>query len=85
MNKLMSTTLLLIALAVSLAVHLALSLSRFIPTPWNLLGILPLAAGVAINLVADRAFHQAESTVKPFERSTTLVPDGVFRYIRNLM
>jgi protein-S-isoprenylcysteine O-methyltransferase Ste14 len=44
-----------------------------------------LALGVAINLVADGAFHKANTTVKPFEESSALVTGGVFRITRNPM
>ena len=42
-------------------------------------GILPVAVGVAFNLAADAAFHKAGTTVKPFEESSALVTDGVYR------
>jgi len=56
-----------------------------ISQPWNLAGIIPMALGITINLVADKRFHQANTTVKPFEESPKLVTDGVFRMSRNPM
>ena len=56
-----------------------------IPRLWNLLGLIPIFLGVAINLSADSAFHQARTTVKPFEESSSLVTTGVFRISRNPM
>ena len=56
-----------------------------IPGLWNLLGLIPTFLGVAINLSADKAFHQARTTVKPFQESTSLVTNGVFRISRNPM
>jgi protein-S-isoprenylcysteine O-methyltransferase Ste14 len=58
---------------------------RIIPPPWNLLGLVPLALGVIVNLVADKAFHKANTTVKPFEESSALITHGVFRASRNPM
>jgi hypothetical protein len=58
-----------------LALHFLLPLTRVIPSPWNLLGIIPLAGGIALNIIADNAFRKAETTVKPFEQSTALMPD----------
>jgi protein-S-isoprenylcysteine O-methyltransferase Ste14 len=55
------------------------------PPRWRLLGLLPLAAGIALNLLADRAFKAAGTTVKPLLESTALVTDGVFRLTRNPM
>jgi protein-S-isoprenylcysteine O-methyltransferase Ste14 len=40
---------------------------------------------MAINLIADGKFHEVETTVKPFEKSSTLVTGGVFRISRNPM
>jgi len=53
--------------------------------PWNLLGLVPLVFGVALNLIADAAFKKAHTTVKPFKTSTALVTTGVFRFSRHPM
>jgi protein-S-isoprenylcysteine O-methyltransferase Ste14 len=55
------------------------------PTPWNLAGLLPLAAGVWINLLADQALRRAGTTVKPFEKPSALLTDGAFRFSRHPM
>jgi len=78
-------TYLLVALVLMALLHLLIPVVKFVPTPWNLLGIMPLACGIALNLFADRAFHQAETTVKPFETPGVLVTTGVFRISRNPM
>lgn len=67
------------------ALHFLFPFPRIIQPLWNLLGIVPLALGVTINLMADRAFHQANTTVKPFIELSTLVTEGVFRISRNPM
>ena len=38
-----------------------------------------------LNLPADRAFNKHDTTVKPFEESSTLLTDGVFGITRNPM
>ncbi len=58
---------------------------RVLPFPWNLFGVIPLALGIMINLVADRSFKKNETTVKPLEESTTLITGGVFRISRHPM
>jgi protein-S-isoprenylcysteine O-methyltransferase Ste14 len=68
-----------------IAIHFLFPVAIIIPPLWNLLGIIPLALGVVINLVADRAFHKANTTVKPFEESSVLVTEGAFRISRNPM
>ncbi|HUT19917.1 MAG TPA: isoprenylcysteine carboxylmethyltransferase family protein [Anaerolineae bacterium] len=78
-------TYLLVALVLMALLHLLIPLVRFVSPPWNLLGIIPLACGIALNLFADSAFHQAETTVKPFETPSVLVTTGVFRISRNPM
>lgn len=59
--------------------------ANVIRNPWNLMGLVPLIAGLVLNLVADRAFKEHKTTVKPFEESTTLVTSGLFQISRNPM
>ena len=84
-NRIMPTTYLLIAIIAMIAIHFLLPITMIIPPLWNLLGIILLVLGVTLNLVADGAFHKANTTVKPFEESFVLVNDGVFRVSRNPM
>ena len=67
------------------AVHFLIPIVRVIVFPYSLFGLIPLAFGVALNLLADRAFKKHSTTVKPFERSSTLVTKGVFAISRNPM
>ncbi len=50
---------------------------------WRLAGLPLLLIGIALNLIADRAFKRHGTTIRPFERSTALVTEGVFAYSRN--
>ena len=84
-RKILPPTYLLIAIAVIVILQFLLPLAKIIPVPWNIFGIIPLACGIALNMVADRAFHQASTTVKPFEESTTLITSGVFQFSRHPM
>jgi protein-S-isoprenylcysteine O-methyltransferase Ste14 len=84
-RKVLPPTYLWIAIAVMLALHFLLPLVRIIAWPWTLLGIIPLAGGIALNLIADSAFRTAKTTVKPFEESTVLVTSGVFGISRHPM
>ena len=85
MKGIMPTTWLLIAIAAEIALHLVLPVMVVIPPLWNLLGIIPLVAGVAINLISDKAFRKANTTVRPFQESSALITDGAFRISRNPM
>jgi protein-S-isoprenylcysteine O-methyltransferase Ste14 len=84
-NQLYPMGVTLISLAVMLVLHFLLPLGTLIPSPWNLLGLVPLVCGIAVNLAADRAFHEAGTTVKPFEVSAVLVTGGAYRISRNPM
>lgn len=76
---------LLVAIVVMVALHFIGPGPIIIQTPWNLAGVVPLAAGVILNLAADRDFKKHRTTVKPFEESTALVTTGVYRLSRNPM
>lgn len=84
-KKVLPPTYLLIAIVVMAAFHFVLPITQVIPGLWRLIGLLPLAGGIGLNLMADRALHQANSTVKPFEASTTLITSGVFQISRHPM
>ena len=58
---------------------------RVVPFPWNLLGAAPLALGLAVEVIADRAFKRHNTTVKPSETSSSLVTGGMFAISRNPM
>jgi protein-S-isoprenylcysteine O-methyltransferase Ste14 len=62
-------------------------LDRVFVIPWNCLGVLPAAAGVATTSAAFMHFRRAGTTVNPFKprKASRLVTDGVFRISRNPM
>ncbi len=84
-KKIMPTTYLLVAILFCVVLHFLVPILYIMPSPWNLIGLIPLFFGLWINLSADRAFKKAETTVKPFEESNALIQDGVFRWSRNPM
>lgn len=49
---------LFLSLAIILLLHFLLPAMRVLPFPWNLFGVIPLALGIVINLVADRSFKK---------------------------
>jgi protein-S-isoprenylcysteine O-methyltransferase Ste14 len=67
------------------AFHLVIPGNRIIPAPWNLLGLVPAVGGIIINVVADRAFRIAQTTVKPFKESKALITTGAYRISRHPM
>jgi len=84
-KRVLPPTYLLVAIVLMLAFHFLLPVRGIVPIPWNILGVIPLACGIALNLIADRSFHQAQTTVKPFEESAALVTTGAFQISRNPM
>jgi len=84
-TKLMPTTFLLVAMLLCLALNFLIPITYLFLAPINLLGLIPLLIGLWLNLSADRAFKRADTTVKPFEESNSLIEDGVFRFSRNPM
>jgi protein-S-isoprenylcysteine O-methyltransferase Ste14 len=81
----MPTTYLLGAVIACLALHFIVPFLDIIPSPWRLLGIVPILLGIWLNLSADGAFKRARTTVKPYEESSSLIQDGVFSRSRNPM
>ncbi len=73
------------AMILMVALHFVVPVIRLITFPWQLVGLLPLVLGAALNLVADKAFRDAKTTVKPFQESTALVTTGAYRLSRHPM
>jgi len=84
-TKIMPPTWMLIAIIAMLVLHFLLPLARIVPTVWNLTGLVFLVSGITLNLIADRAFQQVGTTVKPYQESSNLVASGVFQISRNPM
>ena len=84
-KNMLPTTYLLIALLLIMVLHFAQPITKLIPLPWNLLGVVPLVIGIVINLLADSALHKAGTTVKPFQESSALITGSVYRICRHPM
>lgn len=53
--------------------------------PWPLVGLLPIGAGVALNVAAVVAFRRARTSTDPDARPSALVDGGVYALVRNPM
>jgi protein-S-isoprenylcysteine O-methyltransferase Ste14 len=62
-----------------------LPVTYLFPTPFNLMGIVPLILGVILNVAADRAFKITRTNVNTFNEPDKLLTHGLFRYSRNPM
>ena len=78
-------TYLFVAIVMMVILHFLFPLAKIFPFPWNFLGLLPFVAGCVLNTSADRAFKTFGIPIKPFQKSTMLMTDGVFRLTRNPM
>ena len=76
---------LFVCIAFMVLLHFLLSGAKLLGLPWNLSGLIPLALGVALNLAADRSFKVHNISVKPLEKTTALITNGVFRVSRHPM
>ncbi len=76
---------LFIALSSMMLLHLFFPVPVLIPDPWNAVGLVPLALGVALNLVAGRTFIRSGNAVRALEVPQQLVTNGVYRFSRNPM
>jgi protein-S-isoprenylcysteine O-methyltransferase Ste14 len=73
------------ALVASIGLGVFLPVAAVLSWPWTTTGTVPIAVGITLNLAADHAFKLHATTVRPFEVSTSLVTDGMFRLSRNPM
>jgi protein-S-isoprenylcysteine O-methyltransferase Ste14 len=85
LKPILPPTYLLIALCIMLGLYVIYPAVKFIPTPWNLLGLLLLGFGIWISYAAEAQFHRVKTTVQPYDEPTTLVTDGAFVLSRNPM
>jgi protein-S-isoprenylcysteine O-methyltransferase Ste14 len=85
MPRLLPPIYFIIALALMLALHLLVPGAAILAFPWRLSGLLPIAAGLTLNLVGAASFARHHTTINPFGRSTVIVDGGVFGLSRNPM
>jgi len=83
--KLLPPTYLLAAVLLMLGLHFLFPITQLIVGLWRLTGILPLILGIIASYMAEGQFRRVGTTVKPFETSSLLVTDGLYRFSRNPM
>jgi protein-S-isoprenylcysteine O-methyltransferase Ste14 len=83
--KLMPPTYFLFSIIVMVLLDLFIPRLRVIPGRWNYAGIILLTIGILINIAADHTFRLSGTTIKPFEESSRLVTNGLYRVSRNPM
>lgn len=73
----------LISILAIVLIHFVLPGPVIIPKPWNLLGILPLALGLAAPVLAVMAFRRAGTSPEPFHEPAEMVTGGIYGISRN--
>jgi protein-S-isoprenylcysteine O-methyltransferase Ste14 len=84
-SRILPPTYFYLALLVMLAVHFMFPVLKIIPSPWNAIGVIFLVAGIVLSLMGDGIFRKVGTTIKPYQESTALVTENVFRLSRNPM
>ncbi len=66
-------------------VHYIIPLKQVFAVPYTYMGIILIGFGVLMNLWADHLFKKHFTTVKPYERPSTLITSGPFQITRHPM
>jgi protein-S-isoprenylcysteine O-methyltransferase Ste14 len=85
MKTILPPTYLLASLVLAMTLWVFLPGPRVIDSPWNLTGIGLSLLGAGLNIVGDRQFQRAKTTMNPFGEAHVLVTAGVFRCSRHPM
>jgi protein-S-isoprenylcysteine O-methyltransferase Ste14 len=67
------------------ALNAWLPVLRLVPAPWNRLGIVLIAGGIAFGMWGASHFRRRQTALRPFTEAAQLVTDGPFRISRNVM
>ena len=75
----------LLALGLAVALHYLLPIARLLSPPWSYAGAVLVIVGIVMSAAGSSAFRRVGTPVVPFEPSTVLVTDGLYRFTRNPM
>ena len=84
-KKLLPPVYFVVAIAMMLLLHSSMPITIWLPWPWRAAGVLLISIGLSLNIVANRQFKSYNTTIRPFQPSSTLVTNGIFRFSRNPM
>ncbi len=76
---------LLAALLLAVALHFLAPVTTIIPNPFSWIGVAIIIIGVLVVVFPAVSFTAADTTIKPFQESSSLVLSGLYRYTRNPM
>ena len=84
-KRVLPPTYLFISILAMVILHWFIPILVIVSYPWNLIGLIPLIAGIVLNIAADAVLKKEQTTVKPFQKSSVLVTTGVYRISRHPM
>lgn len=76
---------LLAAIVLMVLLHRSAPGATLLVFPWNLIGLPPLAGGIALEVAAGVTFRRHGTSLKPHKRPSALVTGGVYAFTRNPM
>jgi protein-S-isoprenylcysteine O-methyltransferase Ste14 len=68
-----------------IGLHFLFPVIKLIGPPFNYVGIVFLILGVWFNMWGSNYFKRVNTAIKPFEESSYLITEGLFRYSRHPM
>jgi len=72
-----------IALLTVALIHFLFPVWFIYDSPVRWFGLIPIIAGIYLNLYTDWLIKKFKTTIKPFEEPTSLIKKGPFSYSRN--
>jgi protein-S-isoprenylcysteine O-methyltransferase Ste14 len=85
MNKILPPTYFYTCIVISVMLHFLLPIEQIIKLPYNWIGFLFFFLGGTLNIWTDQLFKKVNTTVKPFEKPSSLILNGPFKISRNPM
>lgn len=85
MNKILPPTYFYACIVISVMLHFLLPIEQIIKLPYNWIGFLFFFLGGTLNIWTDQLFKKVNTTVKPFEKPSSLILNGPFKISRNPM
>ncbi len=70
---------------IAIGLHYQAPISSIIAAPWNMAGFAIIILGLAIVIQPALSFRKAQTALRPFKESSSLVRSGMYRITRNPM
>ena len=82
-TKVLPPTYFYLSVIVMVLLYFLFPVLKVLPSPWNGIGVIFLLAGITLSLMGDVIFRRVGTTIKPYQESSTLVTESIFRFSRN--